>query len=66
MLNPDKLLLNAVEAGELIGISRSRVFRLIQSGELNSIKVGGLRRIPRSAVHEYVATKIAEARSEVA
>jgi excisionase family DNA binding protein len=62
----EKLLLSAVEAGELIGVSRSRVFRLIQAGDLESVKIGGLRRIPRTAVHGYVDRMVEQARSEVA
>lgn len=36
-------------------LSRSRVYALIASGELRSIKIGRLRRIPASAVEEFVA-----------
>jgi excisionase family DNA binding protein len=61
-----QLLLNVNEAGALLGISRSRVFRLIQSGELDSIKVGGLRKIPTQAAYEFVDRKLEEAREAVA
>lgn len=36
-------------------IGRTAVYALIQSGELRSIKIGGSRRIPASALAEYVA-----------
>lgn len=52
---PVKLLLRVEEAAEMLGIGRCRVFTLINSGELASVKIGASRRIPEQAVREYVA-----------
>jgi excisionase family DNA binding protein len=52
---PVKLLLRVEEAAEMLGIGRCRVFALINSGELASVKIGASRRIPEQAVREYVA-----------
>jgi excisionase family DNA binding protein len=60
------LLLNPVQAAALLGISRTQVFRLIRSGELDSIKVGALRKIPLDAAHDFVDRKLTEAREAVA
>jgi excisionase family DNA binding protein len=49
------ILLTVEEAAELLTISRWKVFDLIRQREIRSVKIGGLRRIPRSAVDEYVA-----------
>ena len=49
------LLLSPEEAAQLLGLSRSRVYELLRDAELPSIKIGRLRRIPRQAVHAYVA-----------
>ena len=49
------LLLTAEEAAKLLHIGRCKVYDLIRNNELRSIKIGGARRIPRSAVEEYVA-----------
>ena len=44
------LLLTVPMAAEVLGISRGMVNKLIASGELESKKVGRLRRIPREAI----------------
>lgn len=56
-----RLLLTVEEAAEALTISRWKVFDLIRCGELCSIKIGGLRRVPRSAIEEYVARLLREA-----
>lgn len=48
------LLLTVEEAAELLHIGRCKVYDLLRNNELRSIKIGGSRRIPRSAVEEYV------------
>ena len=48
------LLLRPEEAAELLRIGRTAVFGLIRAGELRSVKIGKLRRIPADALHEYV------------
>ncbi len=58
----EKLLLTVREAADLIGISRDRVYTLIRTGEIESLKIGGLRRIARTSANEYVEHKLAEAR----
>ena len=49
------LLMTLDQAAEVLSLSRSSIQRLINSGLLPSGKVGGSRRIPTSAVSEYVA-----------
>lgn len=48
-------LLTVDEAAAELGVSRSRIFGLIKTGALRSIKLGASRRIPRDAVDELVA-----------
>lgn len=62
----EKLLLKVDEAADLLCISRSRIYRLINLGELDSIKVGGLRRIPTIAAYEYVERKLGDSRNDAA
>jgi excisionase family DNA binding protein len=50
-----KLLLRVEEVAQLLEIGRTRVYHLIASGELASVKIGGSRRVPTAAVHRYVA-----------
>ena len=52
---PDGLLLTVEEAAKRLGFGRTFVYRLIMSGEVESIKVGRLRRVPAECLPEYVA-----------
>ena len=48
------VLLRPEQAAEALSIGRTAVFALIRSGQLRSIKVGGLRRVPASALADFV------------
>jgi excisionase family DNA binding protein len=43
-------MITVEEAGRTLGVSRSTVWRLIQRGDLPSIRRGGRRLVPASAV----------------
>ena len=49
------LTLSTDEAGRLLGISRTKVFDLLGSGELRSMKIGRRRRIPTAEVERFIA-----------
>jgi len=49
------LLVRPEDAAILLGLGRTKVYELIRSGALRSVKIGGLRRIPASALTEFVA-----------
>lgn len=48
------LLLRPEQAAAALSIGRTAVFELMRSGQLRSIRVGGRRRIPASALAEFV------------
>lgn len=54
VVEPRPLLLSVKEAAALLGIGRSTLYRLIERGEIPSVHIGGSRRIPLSAAHEFV------------
>jgi excisionase family DNA binding protein len=56
----DAVLLRVEEAAPLLRLSRTEVFALIKSGELESIKIGRRRRVPRRALENYVAQQLAD------
>lgn len=48
----------------LMNVSRETVYRWLRTGELRSLKVGGLRRITEDQLNEFLASK--EEESQVA
>jgi excisionase family DNA binding protein len=42
------------EAAELLSLSRDRVYQLIRSNQLRSVRIGRARRVPARALDEYV------------
>ncbi len=50
----DPMLHSPVEAGKVLGIGRSSLYLLMQSGELAPIRIGRSRRIPVTALDELV------------
>jgi excisionase family DNA binding protein len=52
---PDGLLLTVEEAARRLRLGRTLVYRLISSGELESVTVGRLRRVPAECLADYVA-----------
>lgn len=50
----DVRLLTPEQAADLLGCGRSHMFRLIAAGEVRSVKVGRLRRIPVGEVEQYI------------
>jgi len=48
------------DAGAYSGLSRSRLYRLIQSGDLPSLRVGGRRMIRRDALDAFFDRMTAE------
>jgi excisionase family DNA binding protein len=50
----EKLLLRPEEAADLLSIGRSKVYELIGTGELASVRIGTSQRIPADALAEFV------------
>ena len=44
------LFVKPIEAAALIGASRSKLYELVSSGEIPSVRIGGLLRIPLAAL----------------
>jgi excisionase family DNA binding protein len=54
-----RLLLKVEQAAEKLGIGRTAAYRLIQSGDLTSVRIGRRRLVPATAPDEYVAKLLA-------
>jgi excisionase family DNA binding protein len=53
---PLRLVLTIEEAAERLGIGRTLMYALVSGGEVESVRIGRLRRIPTDALDAYVAT----------
>ena len=49
-----KLLLTVEEAADRLGIGRTLAYALVKNGEIESVHIGRLRRIPLAALDRYV------------
>ncbi|MGH3480545.1 MAG: helix-turn-helix domain-containing protein [Nocardioidaceae bacterium] len=54
----EPLLLKPEEAAAALRVGRTVVYQLMMAGTLPSVKVGGSRRVPMSALREYVDSLI--------
>jgi excisionase family DNA binding protein len=55
-----RLLLTVPEAAQALAISRSKLYELLATDVVASIRIDGSRRIPLSALEEYVSRLLAE------
>ena len=49
-----KMLLTVGEAAVRLGVGRSFLYRLVMTGEVPSLKLGRARRIPVTALEEFI------------
>lgn len=52
---PHRALLTVEDAARALSIGRTTMFQLIKSGQIASVQIGRLRRIPLSAIAEFTA-----------
>lgn len=57
---PDRVLLTVEEAAARLRIGRTNAYALVRTGQLASVLIGRLRRIPAEAVAEYAARLVAD------
>lgn len=50
----EQLLFTVDETAQMLRVSRSRVFRLLRSNHLASVRIGGSRRVTRDAIEQFV------------
>lgn len=56
----DRVLLTVEDAAKRLHIGRTTAWGLVKSGELHSVQIGRLRRIPASVVDGYAAQLLAD------
>lgn len=52
---PERALLTVEEAAQYLGVGRTLMYRLIKDGEIQTVQIHRLRRVPREAVDAYAA-----------
>ena len=53
-------MLTVEQAAEALSVGRTTMFALVKSGDIESVRIGHLRRIPADAIDAYVASLVAE------
>ena len=59
-MTEDRLLLTPEEAARRLSVGRSHLYLKIASGEIESVRIGRSRRIPRHALDAYVARLVSD------
>lgn len=59
---PPRIVLTIEEAARWLGIGRTLMYSLVMSGEVESVTIGRLRRVPVECLNEYVANLRASVR----
>ncbi len=62
-IHPERIVLTVEEAAERLGVGRTLLYALVRSGDIESIAIGRLRRIPLDALDEFVGRLRAVARN---
>ena len=52
---PPRLLITVEEAADQLGVGRSTMYGLIRDGEVESVQIGRLRRVPADALPAFLA-----------
>ena len=61
--HPGGVLLTVPQVAEALAIHRATVYDLMNRGELESVKLGSARRVPRDALEDFVRRLREEAAS---
>ena len=57
-LTPEKLAYTVAEASYAIGMGRTKIYELMKTGELATVKVAGRRLIPRNSALRLLDTDV--------
>jgi excisionase family DNA binding protein len=66
MVPKEPMLLTLKETAMVLRLGRSKLYELMAAGKLRSVKIGGSRRIPATALAEFVAALEAEQQDDAA
>lgn len=63
---PGRVMFTAEEAAEQLGIGRTMMYRLLRNGDIESVRIGRLRRVPASAIQDYAARLVSDTATQPA
>ncbi len=63
-MDSQRLLLTIPEVAGRLGLGRSLVYQLVMKGEISSIKVGRARRVPVTALDQFILDRMALAQGD--
>jgi len=63
-MDSQRLLLTIPEVASRLGLGRSLVYQLVMKGEISSIKVGRARRVPVTALEQFILDRMALAQGD--
>lgn len=55
-----KVLYTVADVAAMLSIGRTATWELVRKGTIRSVRIGRTRRVPMSAIHEYVERLLAE------
>lgn len=55
--DPTLVALTVEEAARRLGIGRTKMYEYVSSGEIHSVQIGKLRRIPAEALDDFLAKR---------
>ncbi|MHB1475538.1 MAG: helix-turn-helix domain-containing protein [Dermatophilaceae bacterium] len=54
IIQAPRVMLSVEQAAKCLSVGRSTVYELIHSGEIESVHIGRLHRVPADCLHEFV------------
>jgi len=60
----EKKLLSVMEAARILGFGRSHTYRYVMLGEIESLKFGKSRKIPKEALDAFIEKRRQESATE--
>lgn len=50
------MLFNATQVAKIMGVSKSQVYNLMNSGRLGSVSIGRSRRVTNGQMHDFISS----------
>ena len=54
VIRAPRVMLSVAEAAKCLSVGRSTMYELINGGEIESVHIGRLHRVPADCLHEFV------------